>query len=197
MTPSCRGPIVCRVSTPPPDPFAPPPSDSTGGSPAEPPVQPGYGQPGYEEPGYGQPGYGEAAAGQPSYGQPGYGQPGYGQPGYGQPGYGQLGYGQPGYGQAAYGQPAYGQGAAGPSRTDTKAIVALVFAIASFVVFPVVPAIIALLVAGAARRDINGSGGALTGSGLVTAAKVGSWINLGLLLFVLVLLVPLVLFSAA
>ena len=188
MTPSCRGPIVCRVSTPPPDPFAPPPSDSTGGSPAEPPVQPGYGQPGYEEPGYGQPGYGEAAAGQPLYGQSGYGQ----QPGYGQPGYGQAAYGQP-----AYGQPAYGEGAAGPSRTDTKAIVALVFAIASFAVFPVVPAIIALLVAGAARRDIDGSGGALTGSGLVTAAKVVSWINLGLFLFVLVLLVPLVLFSAA
>ena len=31
-----------------------------------------------------------------------------------------------------------------------------------------------------ARRKIEGSGGALTGEGLVTAAKIISWVNIGL-----------------
>ena len=124
-----------------------------------------------------------------SYGQPSYGQ----QPGqsYGQPSYGQ----QPtqSYGQS-YGQPAQGYGAPqawqGPTQTESKAIIALVCAIASWVVLPVLPAIAALMIGKTARQEILRSGGRLTGDGLVTAAKVIAWANivlsvLGVLLFVL------------
>lgn len=84
--------------------------------------------------------------------------------------------GAPGYGPP----PGHGPGYGAPQQTDAKAIVALVLAIGSFVVFPFLPAIAALFVAGAARRDIDAAGGRLTGSGLVTAAKVVAWVNIGL-----------------
>jgi hypothetical protein len=81
----------------------------------------------------------------PAQGEQGYGQQGYGQQGYGQQGYGQQGYGQqpawgppPGYGApAGYG----GAGWGGPQQTSTRAVVALVLAIGSFVVCPLVPAV--------------------------------------------------------
>lgn len=57
---------------------------------------------------------------------------------------------------------------------------ALVCAIASWVALPLFPAIAALVVGSSARRDIDASGGRLTGEGLVTAARVIAWINLGL-----------------
>lgn len=80
-----------------------------------------------------------------------------------------------------YGAPSgYGPGYGGPQQLEAKAIVAIVLAIGSFVVFPFLPAIAALFVAGAARRDIDASGGRLRGGGLVTAAKVVSWVNIGL-----------------
>ncbi len=46
------------------------------------------------------------------------------------------------------------------------------------------------MLAGSSRRDIDASGGRLGGSGLVTAAKVVSWVNivlclLGVVAFVL------------
>ena len=152
------------------------------------PAEPPYGQP---QPPYGQP--------QPPYGQPQppYGQPGYGPPPYGQPGYGQapLPYGPPAYGPPAYGPPpGYGladfRGA--PKETDSKAVVALVLAIASFVVFPLIPAIAALVMAPIARRSIAASQGRLSGDGLLTAAKVFAWINIGLVLLAVVLVVLLV-----
>ncbi len=65
-------------------------------------------------------------------------------------------------------------------RTEGMAIAALVLAIVSFVVCPVIPAIVALAMVPSARRNIEASGGALEGLGLLTAAKIVSWINLGL-----------------
>lgn len=122
--------------------------------------------------------------GAPPVGPPGYGPPGsYGAAGaptsYGSPG----GYGPP---PPAWGAP--GQGGA-PPQTDTKAIVALVLSIGSFVVFPLIPAIVALVLASTSRRDINASGGQLGGAGLVTAAKVISWINIALCVLAVVFLV--------
>lgn len=164
-----------------------------------PPQPPAWDAPGQSTPG--QPGYG-GQPGQP--GQPGYGdQPGYGgqpsqPPGYGQPGYGgqPQGYGQPGWGPApAYGQPPQGYGGPGyggyaAPQTETKSVIALVLAIGSFVVCPLVPAIIALVLASSSKREIESSGGRLTGLGLVKAARIISWINivlclLGVLAFVL------------
>ncbi len=67
-----------------------------------------------------------------------------------------------------------------PAQTEGTAITALVLAIVSFVICPIIPAVVALFMCPGARRKIEGSGGALTGEGLVTAAKIISWVNIGL-----------------
>ena len=113
----------------------------------------------------------------PESGQPGYGQPGYGQPGYGQP---------PGYSPP----PGYGYGYPAPPATEGNAIAALILAIASFLVCPVIPAIIALVLAGSAKRNILASGGAKQGLGMVTAAKIVAWANIVVVtLFVIVAII--------
>ena len=118
--------------------------------------QAGYGQPGYAQGGYGQSAYGQGAYGQPGYAQGGYGQSAYGQPGYAQPGYGQGAYGQgaygqPGYGQGGYGQPVYGSpmySSAMSGEFDsmrTQAIFAMVLAVVSFFVAPLILTIPAMV----------------------------------------------------
>ena len=125
--------------------------------------------PGGSESPYGQPAYGTPPpSGQPYGTPPPYGQPYAPPPAYGQP----AGYG-PGYGPA----PIYGAGYGTPA-TDGTAIAALILAISSFVICPVIPAIIALVLAGNAKRTIAASGGAKTGEGMVTAARVIAWINI-------------------
>ena len=150
--------------TTPQDPFAPPPEDRPQGSPPPggPPPPPGYGGP---PPGYAAPPPGYTAP-PPGYPPPGYGPP----PGYPQP---------PAYG----GQPGWGQPQWGPvPQTSTRAVVALILAIGSFVVCPLVPAVIALVLAAQARDEIAASGGRIGGEGLVTASRVVAWINIGLCL---------------
>ncbi len=66
------------------------------------------------------------------------------------------------------------------SETDGSAIAALVLAIASFVVCPVIPAIVALFLASNAKKNIAASGGTLTGESLAQVATIVSWINVGL-----------------
>ncbi len=158
------------VTTPPQDPFGTP-RDGEGQAP---------GRPEWDQSGtYGPPPQPDQ---QPGYGQPGYGQPGYGQPQYGQP---VQGYGGP-------------QGWQGQTQTESKAIIALVCAIASWVVLPVLPAIAALMIGKTAREQIAMSGGRLTGDGLVTAAKVIAWANIVLsVLGVLLLVLGLGLFATA
>ena len=80
-------------------------------------------------------------------------------------------------------------GRSGAPQTESKAIIALVCAIGSFLVLPLVLAVAALVVAGNAQRDIEASGGWLTGDGLVTAAKVIAWANLVLCAIAAVLIV--------
>lgn len=72
---------------------------------------------------------------------------------------------------------------------DGKAIAALVMAIVSWVMLPFIGAVVALFLAGAARRDIDASGGRLGGAGLVTAAKVVAWANIALCLLAVVAVV--------
>jgi hypothetical protein len=145
---------------------------------------PGGGAPG--QPPYGQP------PGQPPYGQPPpFGQPGYGQPPpYGQPAYGRPPYSQPPYGQPPYGQPGYGY--PGAPRTEPLAIWVLVLSIVSWAVCPVVPAIVARVLAGRADQNIRASGGTLEGSGMVKAGRIISWIHLGLVAVGIVLLIILI-----
>jgi hypothetical protein len=167
------------VTTPPSDPFGTPregegrPSDrpawDTSGT---------FGQPPQQGESYGQQPYGQGYGPQPQPGQP------YGQ--YGQ---------QPGQPVQGYGSPHSWQG---PTQTETKAIIALVCAIAAWVVLPVLPAIAALMIGKTAREQIRTSGGRLTGDGLVTAAKVIAWANIVLsVLGVLLLVLGLGLFATA
>ena len=65
-------------------------------------------------------------------------------------------------------------------QTSSNAIVALVLAIAAWPLCPVIFAIIALVFASKADREIAASNGWVTGGGLVTAAKIVAWINIGL-----------------
>ncbi len=114
---------------------------------------------------------------------PGWQQPGPGQPGWPQ---GQQGWsGQQGWGQQPPEggwpqQPVYYQ----PQQTEGTAVGALVCAIGSWVVCPVVLAVVALVLASQADRKIKASGGALGGDGLVTASKWIAWINLALAVLV-------------
>ena len=108
-----------------------------------------------------------------------------------QAGYGQAGYGQAGYGQAGYGQAGYGQA----QETASRAIVVLVCAIASFVVVPFIPAVVALALAGGAQQQIAQSGGRLTGDGLVRAGRIVAWINVGLTALVVVGIIGLIAFA--
>jgi hypothetical protein len=164
-------------------PWSTPPAGAPAGSGSEPP--PGYGPAGYGPPGHGAQGYGAAGQGPQGYGSQGYGAAGQGPQGYGAQGYGAPGYGPPGYGPP----PGWG---AGPPQTETRAVIALVLAVMSFVVCPFVPAVVALVLAGGAQRSIEASGGRLTGLGLVKAARITSWIHLGLCALALVAVVLLV-----
>ena len=103
----------------------------------------------------------------------------------------QAGYGQAGYGQSGYGQAGYGQA----QETASRAIVVLVCAIASFVVVPFIPAVVALALAGGAQQQIAQSGGRLTGDGLVRAGRIVAWINVGLTALFVVGIIGLIAFA--
>ena len=98
-----------------------------------------------------------------------------------------------------YGQPAYGQAPGYPAATATTsndAVVALVLSICSWVFCPVVLAVVALVFAGKAKRAIDASNGWVTGDGMVTAAKVISWINIAVTLVVAVVAVIILVVAA-
>ena len=135
-----------------------PPPDRLPPTPGYVPPTPGYVPPtgGYVPP---------AGGGWPAPGLPGspYGAPGPPPPtgppppppyqGYTPP---PAGYSPPPGGYGTY--PSYGYGAP-PRRTDGTAITALILAIVSFVVCPVIPAVIALAMIPSSRRTIMASGG--------------------------------------
>ncbi len=49
----------------------------------------------------------------------------------------------------------------------------------SWAVCPIIPAIVALVLASMASKEISASGGKIQGTGLVTAARIVSWVNIG------------------
>jgi hypothetical protein len=89
-------------------------------------------------------------------------------------------------GQQVGGQQVGGQQVGGQQQfvtapqTSSNAIVALVLSITSWVVCPIIFAIVALVFANMASKEIKTSGGRVAGEGLVTGAKVVAWINIGL-----------------
>jgi hypothetical protein len=66
--------------------------------------------------------------------------------------------------------------------------VGLVLAITSWLVCPIVLAIVALVLAKKSGEEIAASQGRVGGEGLNTATKILSWINIGLYAVVLVIL---------
>lgn len=76
-----------------------------------------------------------------------------------------------------------------PPKNNSNAIAALCCAIGAWMVCPIVPAIVALVLANNAEREIKASGGTQTGEGLAQAAKIVSWIHLALIGAVIVLFV--------
>ena len=180
-------------------PSGPPPGDA-GQAPAEagwpppPPPAPGYGAQGpaaQASPGWGpQPPAQSGGAWQAGYGQPaepgpyqappgqGYAYPGQEYPQAPAPEVPPPGYAYPpppaGYQAPGYAYPAYGT----PRQTDSKAIVALVLAISSWVVCPVITAVVALVLAGQSDRAIAASGGMLEGRSMNTATRWVAWANI-------------------
>jgi len=65
--------------------------------------------------------------------------------------------------------------------------VALILAISAWIICPIVPAIVALVFASKASKEIKASGGAIQGAGLVTGANITAWINIGLYSLILVI----------
>ncbi len=157
-------------------PSAPPEAASEAGTPP-PPVWPPHGVPGQPAPG--QPAPGQAAP--PPYpGQASYPPPGY-PPVPATPGYPPA----PGYAPAP-GYPPYGYPPA--QTTSTMAVVGLILSILSWVICPVVPAIVALVLASKSNQEIAASQGRVGGEGLNTATKIVSWINIGLYAAIAVIL---------
>lgn len=71
--------------------------------------------------------------------------------------------------------------------TSSSAIVALVLSILAWPVCPVIFAIIALVFASKADKEIIASQGRIGGSAFVLAARILSWINIGLFAALMVL----------
>jgi hypothetical protein len=83
-----------------------------------------------------------------------------------------------------WGAPPTPQGAYyAPPRTDGTAIAALILSIVSWVVCPIIAAIVALALAHSAGNKIDASAGRVTGGGLVRAAQIIAWLNIGLITF--------------
>jgi len=166
-TPSASGPAVPPPggTTPPPAPAPQPP----------PPVWPAHAA-GEIPPAPGAPGQPTVPPGYPSpdpaqgYGYPPA--PGYPAQGYGYPP--APGYPPPGYVPAV--------------TTSTSAIVGLVLAVASWILCPIVLAIVALVLAKKSGDEIAASQGRVGGDGLNTATKVVAWVNIGLYAAIVVII---------
>lgn len=84
--------------------------------------------------------------------------------------------------------PPPGTGAYAPPRTEGTAIAALICSIGSWLLCPMILAVIALALAHAAGNKIDASAGRLTGNGLVRAAQIISWIHIGFLTLLAVII---------
>jgi len=63
--------------------------------------------------------------------------------------------------------------------TSNNAVIALVLSIASWILCPIILAIVALVLARSSDKEIAASEGRLTGTGLNTASRIISWLNIG------------------
>lgn len=104
-------------------------------------------------------------------------------PSYQQPSYQPLTHQPPSYQQPSYQSSGYNPGAYVPPALPNSqaAIVSLVFGILSYVMLPVVGAIVAIVAGHIAKREIRDSNGQLGGGGLATAGLVLGYIQLSIL----------------
>jgi hypothetical protein len=71
--------------------------------------------------------------------------------------------------------------------TSSNAVVALILAILSWAVCPLIAAIVAIVFASIASAEINASEGRIGGRGLVTAARIVAWIHIGVMAAVILI----------
>ncbi len=90
--------------------------------------------------------------------------------------------------ESIWDQPAVVSTSASPSASGNS-IVALVLSITSWVVCPIVFAIVALVFAHKAEKEILASNGSVGGGAFVTASKIVAWINIGVYSAVVVLVI--------
>ena len=83
---------------------------------------------------------------------------------------------------------------AGPV-TSTNAVIGLVLAIVSWVVCPIIAAIVALVLARSSSKEIAASGGSVGGAGLNTATRIIAWINIGVAIAVGLVIAVLTIFG--
>jgi len=72
-------------------------------------------------------------------------------------------------------------------RTSSEAIVAFVLSLISWIACPIVFAVVALIFAMKAEKSISTSAGQVSGGGVLLAAKLIAWINIGFWIAVLVI----------
>jgi hypothetical protein len=73
-----------------------------------------------------------------------------------------------------------------PSASGNS-IAALVLSIASWMIFPIVLAIVSLVFANKAEKEITASNGSIGGGPLVTASKIVAWVNIGVYMALVIL----------
>lgn len=79
--------------------------------------------------------------------------------------------------------------------TSTNAVIGLVLAIVSWVVCPIIAAIVALVLAHSSDKAIKASDGRVGGAGLNTATRIIAWINIGVSIVAGIVVVALVAFG--
>ena len=82
-------------------------------------------------------------------------------------------------------------------RTSGKAVVSLIFGILGFLILPIVGAIVALITGYSARNDIKSSNGLLKGDGMALAGIIIGWVNVGLVVVPVCIIVILALLGPA
>lgn len=90
----------------------------------------------------------------------------------------------------------YYPGAPAPA-TEGMAIAALVLAIASFVFFQPITAIVALVLANSSNKRIQESQGRLTGETMNKASIIVSWVNIGIFAVLLLILIIVIVAAVA
>jgi hypothetical protein len=146
---------------------------------------------------------GEPPAPQQPYPPQPYPQQPYPQQPYPPQPYGQQPYPPQPSGQAYGGYPSpYGLPVAPPAPTSGKATTVLVLGVASLLLMflcgiGLVTAIVALVLAPGAKREIHQSEGRLTGLGMVQGGVVCSWITIGLVLLIAAVIVLVVAVGAS